>query len=178
MIHLVFAEVGEPHVDSFPRGAVRHLGRRDDLAAMADCRQGTRPHDRRVVETGHGVRWPRIHQSHPKPHLIAARPLFAAGDVIPAGALERFARRQEADLAASLDGFQVAGRHPVALGPHPGLRLAFQSTSGGAPTRTLQDYVLDRDRIVILTLAGPALAPEAELAAELDRLAAGLELAP
>ncbi len=109
---------------------------------------------------------------------VAARPLFAAGDVIPAGALERFARRHEADLAASLDGFQVAGRHPVALGPHPGLRLAFQSTSGGAPTRTLQDYVLDRDRVVILTLAGPALAPEAELAAEMDRLAAGLELAP
>jgi hypothetical protein len=109
---------------------------------------------------------------------VAARPLFVADDVVPSGALQRFASRQEAELAATLDEFRVAGRRPLARPSSPGLRLQFFAVVAGEPTRMVQDYLLDRDRILILTLAGPAGASEIELGDEMDRIAAGLETTP
>ena len=106
---------------------------------------------------------------------VATAPLFGGRDVVPAGALARFASRQERELAARLTDFERLSRDPVDS-PLPGVRIVFRSSARGEAKLTVQEYLLDDTQIIVLTLAGPASLGAAAIQADLDALADGLKI--
>ena len=106
---------------------------------------------------------------------VASAPLFLGLDRVPAGALTRFAVRQETALASGLVDFRMLSRTPLTR-EVPGLRLVFESSEGGKAKLTVQEYLLAHDRILVLTLTGPDSLGSHRLVQDLDRLAAGLSV--
>lgn len=107
---------------------------------------------------------------------VALTPLFREADVIPVGALTRFATRQEAELAGLLPGFAPLSREPREVAGRPGLRLLFSSGAPGSEMITVQQFILDQDRILVMTLSGPAAAGAEPVVRDLERWAAGLQV--
>lgn len=108
---------------------------------------------------------------------VATAPLFGGQDRAPAGALARFATRQEEELAAQLTDFERLFRDVIDT-PLPGVRLVFRSSARGQARLTAQQYLLAENQIIVLTLAGPISLGATVVRADLDALAAGLDITP
>lgn len=107
---------------------------------------------------------------------LAERPLFEAGDVVPAGALERYAARQEEDLRRTLTGFEPIERRAGSFAGGEGVRLVFRAAPAGRPALVGQHYRLSGTRVLVLTLSTPPGTEPAALGRELDILLGGLHL--
>ena len=107
---------------------------------------------------------------------LAEQPLFEAGDIVPGGALESYAVRQEEDLRRTLAGFRALERRVGSFGGAEGVRLLFQAAPGGRPVLVGQHYRRAGTRVAVLTLSGPPDTPPAALERDLDILLSGLHL--